>query len=53
MTLPDRVDSTQVSASFAQGILTVTIPKAESAGPATSRCRPRAELSGTELSDPI
>ena len=33
LTLPDRVDSTQVSASFAQGILTVTIPKAESARP--------------------
>jgi HSP20 family protein len=33
VTLPDRVDSTQVSASFANGILTVTIPKAESARP--------------------
>jgi HSP20 family protein len=33
VTLPDRVDSTQVSASFAQGILTVSIPKAESARP--------------------
>lgn len=33
VTLPDRVDSTQVAASFAQGILSVTIPKAESAKP--------------------
>jgi len=33
VTLPDRVDSGQVSASFAQGILTVMIPKAESARP--------------------
>lgn len=32
-TLPDRVDTTQVSASFAQGVLTVTLPKAESARP--------------------
>lgn len=33
ITLPDRVDSTQVSASFTNGILTVTVPKAESAKP--------------------
>jgi HSP20 family protein len=33
VTLPDRVDGGQVSASFAQGILTVTLPKAESARP--------------------
>jgi HSP20 family protein len=33
VTLPDRVDSAQVSASFAQGVLTVTLPKAESAKP--------------------
>ncbi len=33
VTLPDRVDSTQVSASFGNGILTVSIPKAESARP--------------------
>jgi HSP20 family protein len=33
VTLPDRVDSTQVSASFANGILTVSLPKAESAKP--------------------
>jgi HSP20 family protein len=33
VTLPDRVDSGQVSASFANGILTVNLPKAESAKP--------------------
>jgi HSP20 family protein len=33
VTLPARVDSTQVSASFANGILTVTLPKAEGARP--------------------
>jgi HSP20 family protein len=33
VTLPDRVDSAQVAASFAQGILSVTIPKAEGAKP--------------------
>src|SRR5512135_1502515 len=33
VTLPDRVDSTQVSATFSEGILTVTVPKAESARP--------------------
>jgi HSP20 family protein len=33
VTLPDRVDSAQVSATFAHGILTVSIPKAESARP--------------------
>ena len=33
VTLPDRVDSGQVSAAFAQGVLTVAIPKAESARP--------------------
>jgi HSP20 family protein len=33
ITLPDRVESTQVSASFADGILTVSIPRAESAKP--------------------
>jgi HSP20 family protein len=33
VTLPDRVDGGQVSASFAQGVLTVTLPKAESARP--------------------
>jgi HSP20 family protein len=33
LTLPDRVDRTQVSASFANGILTVSLPKAESTRP--------------------
>jgi HSP20 family protein len=33
ITLPDRVDSDQVSASFSNGILTVTLQKAESAKP--------------------
>jgi HSP20 family protein len=33
VTLPDRVDSAQVSASFANGVLTVSLPKAESAKP--------------------
>ena len=33
ITLPDRVDSTQVGASFSDGILTVNLPKAEDAKP--------------------
>jgi len=33
ITLPDRVESTQVGASFADGILTVTFPKAEGSQP--------------------
>jgi HSP20 family protein len=33
ITLPDRVDTTSVGASFADGILTVNLPKAESAKP--------------------
>jgi HSP20 family protein len=33
ITLPDRVDSGQVTASFSNGILTVNLPKAESAKP--------------------
>ncbi|MGE3819067.1 MAG: Hsp20/alpha crystallin family protein [Isosphaeraceae bacterium] len=33
LTLPDRIESPQVAASYAQGILTVTLPKAESARP--------------------
>ncbi|QEH33212.1 Spore protein SP21 [Aquisphaera giovannonii] len=33
ITLPDRVDSTQVTASFSNGILIVRIPKAEGAKP--------------------
>ena len=33
ISIPDRVESAQVSASFSQGVLTVHIPKAESARP--------------------
>jgi HSP20 family protein len=33
VTLPDRVDSGQVAASFSAGVLTVNIPKSESAKP--------------------
>ncbi len=33
VTLPDRVDNDQVSASFAGGILTIALPKAEAARP--------------------
>jgi HSP20 family protein len=33
ITLPDRVDSAQVSATFTNGILTVHLPKAEGAKP--------------------
>lgn len=33
ITLPDRVETAHVEASFADGILTVTLPKAESAKP--------------------
>ena len=33
ISLPERVESSQVDASFADGILTVSIPKAESAKP--------------------
>jgi HSP20 family protein len=33
VTLPDRVEGSQVSASYAHGILTVSLPKAESAKP--------------------
>jgi len=33
VTLPDRVDSAEVSAAFANGILIVNLPKAESAKP--------------------
>lgn len=33
ISLPDRVESAEVSASFAHGVLTVQIPKAESARP--------------------
>lgn len=33
VSLPDRVDSGQVTATFAQGLLTILLPKAESAKP--------------------
>jgi HSP20 family protein len=33
VTLPDRVESTRVGASFSDGILTVQCPKAESVKP--------------------
>lgn len=33
VTLPDRVDNEQVAASFANGILTITLPKAAEARP--------------------
>jgi len=33
VSLPDRVDNTQVSAQFSQGVLTITLPKAEEAKP--------------------
>jgi HSP20 family protein len=33
ITLPDRVDSSQVGASFSDGVLTVNLPKAEDAKP--------------------
>ena len=33
VTLPDRVNSNDVTASFADGILTVTLPKSEAAKP--------------------
>lgn len=33
VTLPERVEPAQVSAGFSQGVLTVTVPKAESARP--------------------
>ncbi len=33
VTLPDHVDGSQVAAAFSDGILTVTLPKAESAMP--------------------
>jgi HSP20 family protein len=33
ITLPDRIDSVQVEATFSHGILTVTLPKSENARP--------------------
>lgn len=42
ITLPDRLDSTKVSASFANGVLTVTLPKAEEAKPRQISVSPAA-----------
>jgi len=42
ITLPDRVDSAKVSASFANGVLTVTLPKAEEARPRQISVTPAA-----------
>jgi HSP20 family protein len=42
VTLPDRVDSAGVSASFANGVLTVTLPKAEEAKPRQISVTPAA-----------
>ncbi len=47
ITLPDRVDGSQVTASFANGILTVSLPKAESAKP-----RQIAVMASTESPTP-
>jgi HSP20 family protein len=33
VTLPERIDGTKVSAQFSQGVLSVTLPKAEDARP--------------------
>ncbi len=43
ITLPDRVNSTQVSASFANGVLTVTLPKAEEAKPRQIKVTPKVQ----------
>jgi HSP20 family protein len=42
VTLPDRVDSGAVSASFANGVLTVTLPKADEAKPRQISVTPAA-----------
>ncbi len=42
VTLPDRVDGAQVGASFANGVLTVTLPKAEEARPRQISVTPAA-----------
>jgi len=42
VTLPDRVDSTNVAATFACGVLTVTLPKAEEARPRRISVTPAA-----------
>ena len=42
ITLPDRVDSSNVAASFAHGVLTVQLPKAEEARPRQINVTPAA-----------
>jgi HSP20 family protein len=42
ITLPDRVESASVTASFAHGVLTVTLPKAEEAKPRQISINPAA-----------
>lgn len=42
ITLPDRVDGANVSASFADGVLTVTLPKAEESRPRQISVTPSA-----------
>jgi len=42
VTLPDRVDGAKVSASFADGVLTVTLPKAEESRPRQISVTPAA-----------
>ena len=42
VTLPDRVDGSKVSAAFADGVLTVTLPKAEEAKPRQISVAPAA-----------
>jgi HSP20 family protein len=43
ITLPDRVNSLDVSASFAHGVLTVNLPKAEEAKPRQISVTPAAQ----------
>jgi len=42
VTLPDRVDGANVSATFSNGVLTVTLPKAEEARPRQINVTPAA-----------
>jgi HSP20 family protein len=42
VTLPDRVDGANVSATFANGVLTVTLPKAEESRPRQINVTPAA-----------
>ncbi|WP_435009946.1 Hsp20/alpha crystallin family protein [Tundrisphaera lichenicola] len=42
LTLPDRVDGAKVSATFAHGVLTVTLPKAEDSRPRQISVTPAA-----------